>query len=52
MMIYIITLGTSWTFDGFLEKVTQLGWLGTPTKSFSSNKEELEIECIIDYGSS
>ena len=51
ILIYVMTLGASWVFDGFLEKVIQLGWLEIPTKSSSSLLEELETEHIIDHGS-
>jgi len=46
ILIYIMTLGTSWMFNGFLE------WLGISTKFFPSLLEKLGIECIIDYGGS
>jgi len=39
--IYDITLGESWSFDTFLEKISQLGWFGTPTMSSSSLLNEL-----------
>ena len=50
-LIYVMTLGVSWTFNGFLEKVIQLRWFGMPFKSFPSLLEVLGIEYIIDHGS-
>jgi len=50
--IYNTILGELWSFDTFLEKVSQLGWFGTPTKYSPSLLNELEIERIIDYGGS
>jgi len=52
ILMYIMTLGKLWTFDMFLEKVIQSGWLETPTKFSLSLLEELGIECIIDHDSS
>jgi len=51
-LIYDMTLGESWSFDAFPEKISQLRWFGTPTKCSSSSLDELGIEQIIDYGSS
>ena len=52
ILMYIMTLGTSWTFYMFLEKVIQSGWLEIPTKFSLSLLKELGIEYIIDYDSS
>jgi len=52
ILMYIMTLGTLWTFNVFLGKVIQLGWLEIPTKFSLSLLEELGIECIIDHDSS
>ena len=52
MFIYDTTLGESWLFDAFLEKVNQLGWFSIPTKCSPSLLNKLRIEQIINYDSS
>ena len=52
MLIYMITLNELLGFDGFLENIIQLGWLGTSTKLLFFLLDELKINYIIDQGSS
>ena len=47
-----MTLSELLRFDGFLEKVIQLGWLGISTNPLPSLLEQLEIDHINDHGSS
>ena len=51
-LIYIMTLGALWIFEGFLENVNQFEWFGTSTNSSSSLFKKLGMEHINDYGSS
>jgi len=46
IFIYDTTLGESWLFDAFLEKVSQLWWFDTPTKCSSSLLNELGMELL------
>jgi len=50
--IYDTTLEESWSFDTFLEKVSQLEWFDTPTKCSPFLLNKLGIEQMIDYGGS
>ena len=52
ILIYIIILNELLGFEGFLEKVIQLEWLGTPTKLFPSLLDKLRIDYMNDYSSS
>jgi len=52
ILMYMMTLGESLEFDGFLEKFNQLVWLETPTNIFSFLLVGLGTDCINDYGSS
>jgi len=49
---YVMTLGKLEGYKYTLEKVTQLGWLGTPTNSSPSQLVELGVVLIIDHDSS
>ena len=44
-----MTLGELWLFEGFLEKVIQLGWFGTPTNYSLFSFDKLEMEKIRDH---
>ena len=50
--MYIMTLGESEGCEYILEKVTQLGWLETLTKSSSLQLVELRVVLITDYDGS
>ena len=52
MLIYVMTLGKSERCEYTLEKVIQLGQLGTPTNFSPSQLVELGVVLIIDYDSS
>ena len=52
MLMYVMTLGKSERCEYILEKVTQLGWLGTPTNFSSSQLVELGVVLIMDHNSS
>jgi len=52
MLMYIITLGESEGCEYILEKVTQLGWLGTLTNSSSLQLVELRVVLITNYDGS
>ena len=52
MLIYVMTLGESFSLEEFLEKIIQLGWFGTPTSSSLSLLLELGIEQSVVYNGS
>ena len=50
--MYIMTLRELFTFKGFLDKVVQFRWFGTPTNSAPFLLLELGVEYIKDHNSS
>ena len=52
MLIYITTLGESFSLEEFLKKVIQLGWFRTPTNFSPSLLLELGIKQIVVYNGS
>jgi len=52
IFIYKVTLGESFSFVVFLEKVVQFRWLDTPTKSLSFLLIELDMNYMTDHDSS
>ena len=47
IFIYMMTLGESFTELDSLAKISQFGWLGTPTKGTPSQFPELGIDLIV-----
>jgi len=52
MLIYVMNLGESEECKYTLEKVTQLGWLGTPNNSSPSQLVELGVVLITNHDGS